>query len=439
MTNFIGIYSLFRSQQIIRTLSFITKNRSDSVSVSDSVSPSDSVSKKKPMKHLILIISLLMSFSLMAQDEFPYWNNVDMEDLESLTYESDTSATAVYLVNYGKARFKVYKESSCFMYDYHFQIKILKKSAFDLADIALTQGTYYKIENLEAIVHNYVDGKKVSTVVTDIKEEKLSKYRRRISFAFPEVKVGSIIEYKYTIPRPSSITPRNFYFQKSHPVKMSEYCFVFLSNNDYQMIKPNIDIKEEGDSMYVYYPKGYEPIGLATHWWRLRDLPGLPDEPFVKNIGDYRYRMKMQLTTYRDLTTGKPTNFLSTWEELSKRYRESQYAGKAYNSKKGLRSIIKKLEVLGIDGKSDFEKLKMLYEFVQRNLEWDEYYGIYVDQSFKKTLKNGEGESGDINLLLLALLNHYNITANPVLISTQDNSRIIKSYPFLGQFNHVII
>jgi hypothetical protein len=42
MTNFIGIYALFGSQQIIGTLSFLTKNRSVSDSLSDSVSVSDS-------------------------------------------------------------------------------------------------------------------------------------------------------------------------------------------------------------------------------------------------------------------------------------------------------------------------------------------------------------------------------------------------------------
>ncbi|NJN77951.1 MAG: hypothetical protein HC803_06140 [Saprospiraceae bacterium] len=69
---------------------------------------------------------MLICIVLQAQD-FPYWGEVSDEDLQMTIYENDTSAAAVILVNYGKTRFDIYKNTPCFIYDFHFQIKILKK------------------------------------------------------------------------------------------------------------------------------------------------------------------------------------------------------------------------------------------------------------------------------------------------------------------------
>ncbi|MFT6937619.1 MAG: transglutaminase-like putative cysteine protease [Saprospiraceae bacterium] len=386
----------------------------------------------------IPILFLLFNTVIQAQD-FPYWNDISEGNLEMTIYENDTIAAAVVLVNYGKTRFKIYNDNSCFMYDYHYQIKILKKAAFSLADVSLSFSKKYPIQNLEGVTHNWENGKKVSTAVTDIFETKVSKYNRKKSITFRNVKVGSVIEYKFSIPRPRIVAPREFHFQNHYPVKFSEYHFAFPSNYDYKLISPKIEFYEKGDTGYVIHPNGYQPIGIAEYWWKTRNIPALKDEPYVNDVWSYRHHMKMQLTRYRILGTNIEEDFLSTWETLATNYRENKDAGKRYLKSKKIKYLLQFTDILLSKNSSDEEKMIQLFDFVQAHVEWTEEYNLYTNQSFKKTYERGYGNSSDINLMLLALLKHYEIEANPVMISTQDNGYLIHTYPFIGQFNHVII
>ena len=391
------------------------------------------------MKHLLLLISLLISQSLMAKNEFPYWNNVSSADLKMTTYEADTTAAAVYLLNYGKARYDIYNDYGVFKYDYHYQIKILKKSAFNQSAIKFSFPKRYPLLNLKAVIHNWENGKKVSKEVTEFFDEKISKYNKGVSFAFPDVKVGSVIEYQFTQIYSNTFSPPKFYFQKKYPVKFVEFHFAFPSRSSYQTIPPNINITGKGNRTYVIQPPDYQSIQMTEYFWQAEGIKAVPYEPFVNNIDDYRQRLTVQLSSYLDIYTNKKKELISTWEELAKDYRDDNEAGKLYTKTKRIKKIIPKTDVLLATMTSEKEKTIALYHYVQSVMEWNESHRIYASDNFKSTIEQGYGNSADINLLLLALLKHYKIPANPVLISTQDNDRIVKNYPFIRQFNHVII
>lgn len=390
------------------------------------------------MKYISLLFTFALCTVLQAQN-FPYWGKVSDEDLQMTVYENDTAAAAVILVNYGKARFDIYKDAPYFIYDYHYQIKILKKGAFDEADIKLSFSRNLPIENLEATTYNWENGKMVAIPVSEITEKKISKYRREKVFAFTNVKVGSILEYKFSIAKTQLVAPREFYFQKHYPVKFSEYHFAFPTDYDYQLITPALDFYEKGDSSYILYHEGFRPIGVAEYWWKTKNVAALKDEPYVNYIWAYRHRMKMQLARYRIAGTTTEKEFLSTWQKLAKNYREDDDAGKLYANSKKIKLLLQYTDVFMTDSLSDKDKIVKLFDFVREHVEWTEDYSLYADGTFKQIYNDGEGSGAEINLMLLTFLKHYGIEANPVLIATQDYGYAIKSYPFAGQFNHVII
>jgi len=389
------------------------------------------------MKHLLLIFSLLICYTSQAQDEFPYWNHIKTEDLKMTTYEADTSAAAVYLLNYGKAKYDIYLNKSIYAYEYHYQIKILKKSAFFKSNIEFTFPKRYPVIKVKAVVHNWENGKKVSTEVTDFYKEKVSKYTRSITFSFPNVKVGSIIEYRFTDIYPNIVSPPKFYFQKEYPVKFAEFHFAFDSYYSYQSVSPKVNITGKGDKTYFINPPGYQEIPITEYFWQAENIVALPEEPFVNNILDYRESLTMQLSSYRNRQTNRVKEYLSTWDKLAKSFRDDE--GKLYNKSNKLKSIIEQTDFIVNEATTQKEKVTALFQFVQANIEWNESYRRYTSDDFKTTIKNGNGNSADINLILLGLLKHYKIDANPILISTKDNGRITKSYSFIGQFNHVIL
>ncbi|NJN77952.1 MAG: hypothetical protein HC803_06145 [Saprospiraceae bacterium] len=296
----------------------------------------------------------------------------------------------------------------------------------------------FPIQNLEAVTHNWENGKKQSIPVTEI-FEKISKYRRENAIAFTNVKVGSIIELKYSVPRIQLIAPKEFYFQKKYPVKFAEYHFAFPSTYDYQLITPKLDFYEKGDSGYIVYHEGFEPIGIAEYWWKTKNISALKDEPYVNYVWAYRHHMKMQLAQYRIPGTTIEKQFLSTWEKLGKSYREDKDAGDLYSNSRKIKYLLKITDEFITEDLSEEVKMLQLFDFVRKHIEWTEEYHLYARKSFKEIYNSGFGNSADINLMLLALLKHYNIEANPVMVSTQDNGYVIQNYPFLGQFNHIII
>jgi hypothetical protein len=62
-----------------------------------------------------------------------------------------------------------------------------------------------------------------------------------------------------------------------------------------------------------------------------------------------------------------------------------------------------------------------------------------MNSPFSEVLKEREGSGGDLNLLLLTGLKALGINAAPVLISTRSNGKWLELYPFLEQFNHLLI
>jgi hypothetical protein len=65
----------------------------------------------------------------------------------------------------------------------------------------------------------------------------------------------------------------------------------------------------------------------------------------------------------------------------------------------------------------------------------DNIYGYDLDDVLEKK----KGDEGDINLLLAGMLKSCGIEVHPIILSTPKNGTIYKEYPFLDQFNHIIV
>ncbi|HZG23005.1 MAG TPA: hypothetical protein VEZ17_00425, partial [Chitinophagaceae bacterium] len=58
--------------------------------------------------------------------------------------------------------------------------------------------------------------------------------------------------------------------------------------------------------------------------------------------------------------------------------------------------------------------------------------------SLRTIFKNKNGTVADINLLLIAMLRHEKISADPMLLSTRENGYASEMYPLMNRFNYVI-
>ncbi|MDZ7648758.1 MAG: DUF3857 domain-containing protein [Cytophagales bacterium] len=122
---------------------------------------------------------------------------VTMEELTMKVYSKDSSASAVVLYDYG--------EFDKGEYTHHTKIKIFNSAGYRWGDI-LTPIFHFgnpgtRLEFIEAVTYNLEAGAIVQTKPDKqfTFKEKYNDYIDLLRFAMPQVKEGSVIEYRYKI------------------------------------------------------------------------------------------------------------------------------------------------------------------------------------------------------------------------------------------------
>src|SRR5699024_9237017 len=122
------------------------------------------------------------------------------------------------------------------------RIKILSQAGIKWAEIAIPfyekGGQKEKIYEVVAFAYNLENGnvKKTSLDVSNTYDEKISNYWRIKKFAIPNVQVGSIIEYSYTMKSPYIFNLNDWDFQQRIPVLYSEYQVKMIPFYTYVMV-----------------------------------------------------------------------------------------------------------------------------------------------------------------------------------------------------------
>lgn len=184
------------------------------------------------MKKVFLCIALFVCFMIntQAQKSPMKYGKIEKADLEMSVYKKDTSASAVILCDYGHTYFNYSSEKGFqIIFERHTRIKILGKNGYSWADVSIP---YYesmqgkdKISTLKGYTYNLEDGKIVKEKLEGKARftEKINKNWSAQKFTMPNVKVGSVIEFKYAITTDFKYNFQSWQFQYSIPVIWSEY------------------------------------------------------------------------------------------------------------------------------------------------------------------------------------------------------------------------
>ncbi|MDX2302630.1 MAG: DUF3857 domain-containing protein [Microscillaceae bacterium] len=357
------------------------------------------------------------------------WGKISDQELalKECAYEKD--AKAVILCDYGKLEILPGQPINI---KHHKRIKILKDAGLDLADITLT---YYHKNNFEKIsgiraqtLNQDPSGKTIDEKVESkqIFETKVDEYFTEVRFTFPNVKVGSIIEFDYTLTTESYYFLEAWVFQDEIPTMYSEFTGVITDQLTY-------DILYQGKRLFTKYQKNAD----GGNRWILENLPSLKDEPFVWNYWDYAEKIRFQLAGYKKYVSGSVEyqKVITDWSGIMTDILERESV-MTFLSKSGVASNI--VAELNLNGKTNQEKVKAIYDYVNQNLSWDGVFRITPSKNPKELLDSKSGSSSDLNFMMLLLLDEAKIEAYPALISTKKHGLPLKKFAFLNQFNHLI-
>ena len=394
-------------------------------------------------KHTFTLLLLLSSLIIYAQKELPAYGKIDKADLLLKECEFDKDAEAYKLMSFGDVRYNVSGEDFNILTDTRIRIKILKDKGLDKANIKLrfySKNNYESIRNISGVTYNLDNSGNV--VITKL--DKASVYTKNITnqisevaFTMPDVKVGSVIEYKFSDSKKSIGDIDDWYFQDDIPTRISMYrilipqVFKFVSQLlTYQKAEQK---NEDVNETMIYNQSTISNIS-EEKTYILRNVQALRDEPFMGAEKDYLQRVTYQLGRI-DYPDGHSEEIKTTWAKLSQDLLEDEDFGlqlkKNLPHTKGLDDSLKNVQ-------GDYNKMLVIHNYVRRNMNWSGAEGIYSMNGIKSAWDKKSGSASELNFILINLLRAADLDAYPLLVSTKDNGTVNTLYPFLRQFNNTM-
>ena len=401
------------------------------------------------MKTIItsLFFLLATSLQLLAQKGQPGFGKIDKADLEMKDCPFDKGADALVLIDYGNifydrgtVGFSAFKT----VYERRTRIKILKEKGIAQADIEIpyyTHNNEERVLKLNANTYNLDETGKIITAEVkknSIYSKKIDGNYSKMIIAFPEVKVGSIIEYSYSIER-ETYNLRNWYFQGRIPVRYSEYQLkvpqIFRFSVQPSVVDP-IEDKQEVINESISMDEGFIQTKSLKSNYIMHNLPGIKNEPFMGSTKDYMQRLEFQMTQIY-YSENNIVDLSLKWEDVIKNRlnKDDDFGLQLQKTVSAAKSFVEEAKQI-----TDAEtKMKFVYNHIRKTINWngDEDY-VYTDNGIVKTWETKTGNVADINLLLINLLNEAGIKATPILFSTRDHGLVTPFYPFINQFNSVM-
>lgn len=407
------------------------------------------------MKKLILLV-LFPIFVLAQKFEL---GNVTIEELKEKVHPTDSSAVAAILFTKGKSYFEFVENSHFILItEVETKIKIYKKEGYEWAN---NEVSYYigghddeSVQFSKAFTYNLVNGKIEKTKLNSENEfkEVVNKYWETKKISMPNVKEGSIIEFKYIVKTPYYSNLHDWKFQSTIPVNYSEYITnipEYYTYNYFSRGAINITVEKSDRSrtINIYdkelaarganisYQNTSSSVGYTDNITKMyvSNVPAFKIEPFTNNINNYMSCIEYELASTK-FPNSEIKFFSESWEDVTKNiYKNEQFGLELEKSNYFETDLNQILSDKSLDSPKKIEKI---LEFVKSNVKWNEYNSITVDKGVVKAYKEKTGNTAEVNFVLISMLRKAGFDANPVVLTTR--SKPINLFPSRTAFNYVI-
>ncbi|TDX01688.1 DUF3857 domain-containing protein [Dinghuibacter silviterrae] len=380
-------------------------------------------------KASVLILLLVRSLVTLGQKDIPAYGKIDKDDLTMTTCDFDPEADAVVLIKTGETTF-VLNGQPYLQTAYRFRIKILKDKGVEHANIKIhyySKDRWDEIDNISGETYNLdAAGNIVKSKLdkANIYNKALDKTYSEIAFTLPDVKKGSVIEYKYLKVSKDFGDIDNWYFQyEDMPVRYGQffisipYALVFTYH-----VHRTLPM-EEKDETYQEAQKTFT----------MKNIPALRDEPYMSAPRDYLQNIDFQLSAIRE--PGEPDHsYRTTWNQLCTELLDDEdFGGQLHKNVPHTKDLDLQLSLL----KDSLSRMGAVYDYVKKNMDWNGDMRLYSD-GIKSAWDKKTGSTADVNLLLVNLLRDAGLDAHPLLVSTRDHGHTNPYYPLLAQFNETM-
>ncbi|MCM0665920.1 DUF3857 domain-containing protein [Flavobacterium tyrosinilyticum] len=402
------------------------------------------------MLRFLLICIALLGSTITIQAQNYDLGKVTIAELNEKVHPKDSSAPAAILFKKGRTYFGYNKDVG--FYANHVcevKIKIYKKEGLSWADqkvrfyIGYDKLNEDRLEFSDAVTYNLENGNIVKTKLNNQGEfkNKINQYWKEKTITLPNVKVGSIIEYKYVLRSENLVKFPDFDVQFSIPV---DYFYYKTQIPEFYIYKPILigGIPLETESKFTAASQSFDNAYSQTSsfsykqietFYKGKDVPALKEEPYINNLENYRGSIQQELERVR-LPDQPVKDYSLTWEGVAKTIFKDDSFGKQLNQGSLFTDDLNKL-LSNVEDKK--ERLNLIFTYVKNRMNWNEINSCYTEKGVEKAYKDQTGNVAEINFILINMLRAAGIEANPVLVSTIQNG--LPVYPTRTGFNYVIV
>lgn len=403
-------------------------------------------------QNYFLIFCFLFSFGLQAQNY--KFGKVSKEEVLEKEHKIDKEANAAILYKEQKVYYEWYEKTGfTVVTEIHERIKIYNKEGLEWA----TREIHYSQtpgNNKEEIVgikgYTYsMQGSKVEKTKLNkdgIFDEEVNDYQLKTTLTMPAATVGSVIEITYSIRSPFLRYIDDVVLQHSIPLNKLEVKVVipeFYNFKKYANPKAPVQIPVTEVSKRRTYDRfvlrGSEQVNDKIFFMEneylvsAEDVPALKKEAHVDYLYNYAAFLKWELQSVKSPNSVRE-NFAITWEGVTTTVFNEDGIGEELNSSNYFKSDLDAL--LATTSEDSAEKAAAIFSFVKSKVKWNNYYGYRARRTCKSAYANAEGNVGEINLMLTAMLRYAGFDANPVLVSSPSNGTPL--FPTRKGFNYLI-
>ncbi len=395
---------------------------------------------------------------LKAQDKLNIkYGKLAVADFAVASALVDSNANAIVLADIGSTEFQGNNKGRLsLIFKRHKRIKILNKNGFDAAKVEISlyisnSGDEEKLDDVKAVTYN-LEGDKIVETKLETKNIFKEQVRKNIvtkKFTLPAVKEGSIIDYTYTINSDFIFNLQPWEFQGEYPCLWSEYevnipefyNYVFLSQGS-QAFHTN-KTTNSSTSYHLNSASGAErsesfsiTANVSTNRWVMKDVPALKNESFITTLSNHISKIDFQLSQI-NYPNQPVQNIMGTWGKVSEERLKDESFGVPIERGNGW--LDDEIKIITKNSSNKLEAAQKIYAYVRDNFTRTGN-GTYISDntSLKDIFKKRSGNIAEINLLLIAMLRHEKIEAEPVILSTRGNGFAHAIYPLMGKFNYLV-
>ena len=394
-----------------------------------------------------LLASVLLLASLeMAAQTIPVntrFGKVSKEEVELMEYPADTSASALMLYEYTSVSID-FDASGGFKLNTrkHQRIKVLNEEGLDWGDVEMI---YYNsntlrdnISGIDVSTYNLVNGKVVETKMPSkyVFREDFTENYKKLSFSAQEVRVGSVIEIRYTVSSNIYWEIDDIFLQKDIPVNLSE-CIIRLP----EMFEFNKKQLGFNTVKYEYAAEsGSLPLGGGSVYsytvnvdkYSAADIPAFKEEPYLYNADQYYTALHYDI---RSLTIPGSVyeDFSVNWGDVDDSYLDSDMM-RRFRAQCQFKDEV---AALPADG-SDKDRIVSAVKLVKGKVAWDKSYKI-LPQPLAQVVKAQSGTNADINCLIAGCLREMGYTVEPVMIKLRSSGLLLEHQPEMHPYDTFIL